>query len=139
MPPPAPPQPPAPPAPPDIFRIVETPPPAKKGFLYELLGGDFGPLYYDAVEHPERYDSATIRLLDLLAARQTSLEKLSPEDMTRINEAAGIFASEVSRPVPREAVKARPPAKHHHTLDADELSGEDLFAGTEVPTFWWTK
>jgi hypothetical protein len=111
----------------------------KKGFLHELLGGDFGPLYYDAVEHPERYDSATIRLLDLLASRQTSLEKLSPEDMTRINEAAGMFASEKYRPVPRETPKPKPVAKHHHIAEPEELDGEDLFAGTEVPTFWWAK
>jgi len=120
--------------------VVEKP----KGFFFDLLRGDYMPLYLDSLENKDRYDAETVELLRRLAGGGLDKRKLTPDQVELLNKATALFASERARPVPRPVpIKqvSKPSAEKLEVFkkpEEESVAGEDPFAGTgdEIP-YWW--
>lgn len=104
-----------------------------QGFFFELIGGNPYVLYQDHLAHPDRYEDVVVKILEELVSRSRKVSDLSAEELELLHQATALFASEVTRPVPRTVPK-RPAPKQTQEEEPEETSDDDLGA---LRPYWW--
>lgn len=119
------------PTPPPILKKVEALPPRPAGLFIELLGRPDA-LHADAVEHEDRYDATTVKLLEELV---TTRRAPTDDERRILDDATFVFATEKTAAV-SDHVKPSPMRRPVLHNEEEEEDGEPLDAAALTP-FWW--
>lgn len=128
------PKPPQPPTVPSPLQLTERPVERKRpGLFREMLQEDPGVLYYDALDHPDRYDPEVLHLLEQLVAgrRVVTEEERALLDVATLEYATA--PSPAHEAVRTELVK-RVEKKMQPTPETPPDGPE-----ADMPAFWWLR
>lgn len=125
---------------PTLYELASEEQPSPKvgrppGLFEQLLEGRPEVLHDDAEAHPEKYQAATITLLQALVGGSRKKTELTETELEALDRATMDFASVSAAESPKRE-KAQPKRTPVRWVSPKAIVGEDV-PPTDMPPFWW--
>lgn len=95
------------------------------------MGADPKYIYYDLLEHPEKYSDGVAEVLSGVISKGTSLKDLTDKELEVLNKATIEYAQ--TPPTKRKEASAKAQSRETEITPA----GEEESAESDLPPYWW--